>query len=370
MMRSDKRIKLMLSNKNVRNFPKDFFEDTPLFVHKTKGVVPSSNWSIDVSEHSRILQPLKLFEKTRRIASPSIPKREREATSRMNASQFWPSIFNVKMSPQASFRIRHQKVKSLSFRSNKNSDSVWRALANDGNQLKLKETFTRHINFKRMVKDSSKSISTAVTIPESQNSNHETNFGKTKRSKSIQKKCLLHRRNLQQILNTRQKITYSAHPSSMQINENIGINENISLKSPHFSLSDRKLKNYGYLSVEKCKNRPFVKPFLLSPIDTQEKINFSNTRNLKKWNEDFSFPKIFSKDSPLLYESDSQASIFDIEWDNSTTASPTLSPSKRLSPENESQFLLKLEKTLVKSYDQSKEEDIGMSTAYFGAKNK
>lgn len=82
---------------------------------------------------------------------------------------------------------------------------------------------------------------------------------------------------------------------------------------------------------------------------------------------DFSLPNIFCKETINLDDADSEPSIFDLECDESTNASPTFKHKRIESELVESQFLLKLQKTLFKSTDGKEEHNIGMTTAYFGA---
>jgi len=235
---------------------------------------------------------------------------------RMNSNNERRNIMCPEEAQSPVLSVRHQKVKSLSLRTSKNSDSVTRILRSKRKEIKLKDSFVRPVKLKRIIQDSSKSISTADTFADSIGSPT-----KVQRSKSIQKKTLLNRRNLQHMMSTRQKVTYSANNSSMHKFTNL--NE-VSLENsnrPNYKISDMKLKNYGYMSVAKDRRRQHCRPFNLVPIDSPQKRLGDGTRN-GHYQEDFSLPNIF-KDTLIPSDNESEPSIFDMECDESTNASPT-----------------------------------------------
>jgi len=365
-MRSDKRIKLKLSTSNARNFPKDFFEDTTIIDKRYTAKPSLANMSIWVAEPSKALKPLKIIDKSNRMWSPIINPRKLREVSIDGVSSWDPENSFNQTIIDANINNRHQKIKSLSLRTHKNIDSVTRILKSSRKELKLKHSFVLPLKLKAFLKDSEKSISTAESLGETTIMQNKNNFGKTKRSKSIQKKSLINRRNLQHLMNTRQKATYSANNSILFNISNRKDVQNEDAAISNFRLDDNRLYNIGYMSVVQQRNKQQIKPFILIPFENQQAHTKNETRN-NQHREEFTLPSIFSKESLYHSDAESEHSIFDIECDKSTNDSPTPSPIKPLSSWNQSNFLLKLERSLFKTPNQENPTSLWMTTAYFGA---
>lgn len=206
MMRSDKKLKL--SNSNVKNFPKDFFDEChPGLANKrylTK--LNSFNNTSENTEITKVLQPLK-----QRIARKIYVQDTLKPFKRINSKNEREKMIKPIEAQSPLFSVRHQKVKSFSIKPYRARESVNRSSKKDKSDLKLKETLIKSVKIAPFVKDSSKSISTVSTFAETLGTPTDS-----LRSRSIQKRTLLNRRNLQQILNTRQKITYSANNSILE----------------------------------------------------------------------------------------------------------------------------------------------------------
>ena len=129
----------------------------------------------------------------------------------------------------------------------------------------------------------------------------------SRRSKSIHKRPLLSRRNIQHIMTSRQKNTHSANTYILSQNFQLRNTSTESYKKPEERFSDSKLINFKMSNSIERRNKQYIRPFWLYPntsVSIYEKAN--HTRNENKTNDFISLPDIFSKDTiqPSTKESD------------------------------------------------------------------
>lgn len=176
-----------------------------------------------------------------------------------------------------------------------------------------------------------------------------------RRPKSIEKKTLLNRRNIQHLMSTRQKNTYSANTSIMEQMSSV---DKLTLENPWHQKefkSDSKLPLYDFSTYRDERSKNFIKPFRLVP----QKIDASNVNKRLDYNlqEKPRLPGILSKESVLPSTNGSELSLFDDH-----ILSRSFSEDSDDSDYG-SEFLLKLERM---KYTSDVRNDIGMTTAYFG----
>ena len=171
------------------------------------------------------------------------------------------------------------------------------------------------------------------------------------------------------MVEARQKVTYSANSNSSSTFRQLEEPALSRFDSPPFKLSNHNSKNPDYMSITKNRGVKQVRPFSISQNEyISHRYHDSQAMPV---NHDLTLPDIFTKDSLVTSEVDSDPSIFDIECDgdNTTNASPKVKNHNSDDEGEESSFLLKLERTLPLKPDVNPEVAVGMTTAYFGNKN-
>ena len=364
-MRVDKRTRLKLSSSNVKSFPSDFFGDDISLSSKNKHSpnISHLDFAVELPQKTMQKRQLRYFDKSKRIWMQDIVKSlHRNFTQ--NKTRYNTNIESYVKS-SVPLTAKHQKAKSLSQKKSKNSELVSKIFYTNRKEAKLKDSFVNPIKSKRMVPDSTKSISTNDTFADAMAGSNK-NF----RAKAIRKKTLLNRRNLEQISTTRQKVTYSANANNPSVNSFSRLNneflEEKSIK-PSLNYSDAKLRDYGYMSVSKDRRRQLVRPFNLAPNVSTIDVYDKEARN-EFCQEELTLPSIFWKETLSPFENESEPSIFDLNSENTTIASPALKQNKHDMDSNQSSFLLKLENSLITKPSQENDKGVGMTTAYFGNK--
>lgn len=255
--------KLKISSSNTKNFPKDFFSDVNDSENDESLASICQHKSFESVFSSRKLRPLKLNSKLMRIQSPSIKPVDPSFWSTRSIAEIDLPTTENKTKDSREKRRAYNKSMSL----NRHRDFSMSREETDYNKNGQSGSDSPVIHLNRIINKNKVFLN---------NSQKAMIF---RRPKSIDKKSLLNRRNIQNLMLIREKNISSANNNIQENNLGMRSANSCSLKQPKILLSQQKFNNSALYNIIEHRNRQKIRPFCLFPETAEQSNGSKNTRN-------------------------------------------------------------------------------------------